>query len=905
MERVGSRLLERALYAAVLCSGAAALVYQLAWTRRLASVTSATTTAQALVLAVVMAGLGLGAWAAGRRARALRAPGTVYAMVELVAALLACLSIPLIGASDVVRSAVALLGADPRTGLGVQLAVLLACLALPATALGASLPLVVEALERGAPRRDPARAAARIAILYGVNTLGAVLGCGLAGFAFVETFGLWRTTWWGAGLAVVAAAIAWAATRAGPTTREDTHRGAPRPSAPSPVASLVVAAVAGFVGLGAEVVWTRMVSLVVPNTTFVVTQVLGCVLLGIALGAGALVPALRAARRAADPLAALRGLIALVCGVGAVALCAVPMALARLAEAPALHDAIAAGNSPLGVLLLALVLVPGAAAVSAVFPATVALERSRRGGAESFGDLYAANTAGCVAGSSAAAFALLPALGSAGATQTFAMALAGVAWWALSPHPPRYRAALGAAAAGALALVVAADVPRSVYRARLAPGERILEFREGRDSGVMVTETAEGRRRIWINSVWVAGTGGGHRGLGHLPALFVAEPRAALGIALGTGQTFASARRHGFASLDCVEIDGGVIALSKRWFADATDRLFERPGVTLHRDDGRAFLRATRERYDLIVLEPLQAWTVGTSNLYSVEFYREALAALAEGGVVAQWVPLYGQGVTETRALVRAALEVFPEASLWLDDRDGILILKREPFVLQPERMGARIAGRGIGDDLARSALDAPEDWLSLFVMGPRGLAAWSADAPLLADDRPFLEFAAGRDVGRDQSREILTAVRAGLELPEDYLDPDGAGRVAAESAVAIRAALIDERLLPRDDAAALAERLEAGLAAAPSSLLRRRYRNLMLGWARGLQQAGDGIRAEAVYRRTLDHAPELGEAAVNLALLLARQARTEEARRALERPFAEGPVADSARRVLAELKGR
>jgi spermidine synthase len=185
--------------------------------------------------------------------------------------------------------------------------------------------------------------------------------------------------------------------------------------------------------------------------------------------------------------------------------------------------------------------------------------------------------------------------------------------------------------------------------------------------------------------------------------------------------------------------------MADRWFGDANDHLLEKPGVVVHTDDGRVFMRSTDRRFDLIVLEPLMAWSAGTANLYSREFYEEARRILNPGGVVAQWIPLYGQTELDTKAMVRAGADVFPSASLWLDGSDGILVLSNAPFVLDPEALDARMRDRGVRAILAKNGVTSAADLLALFVLGPSGIRRWTADAPIMDDDHPFLEFSAGR----------------------------------------------------------------------------------------------------------------------------------------------------------------
>ena len=820
-------------YLAVLLSGAGGLIYQLAWTRWLASITSATHTAQALVLAVFMTGLALGAWLGGRLSWRAPRPLLAYAGVEVVAAVLAGLSVPVIPVSHALRDLAVSSGLSPVTGLWVQLAGLGACLLLPTTLLGASLPLVIEHFDRSHGRGGKGRTSRATALLYGWNTAGAAAGCLAAGYVTIESFGLARTIWIGMGCALLAAAVA--ALLPAPAAREAEPAAAESPSAGagawdgggSGKAWTAAACLAGFTGLGAEVLWTRMVSLVVPTTVYALAQVLAAVLIGIALGGGLAAWTLRGS----GTLASLRRRAALLLALAALAVAGVPLALLGIAGDLSLELELATGLTPeFGLLIV--ILAPPAGLLGAALP-ILAGARSRSGrSAGTFGSLYAANTFGGVAGSLAVGFALLPLLGSRTSTALLVLGAAALSAWFLAGTGASLRSWLlpGCLCAAACLLVAAVDTPRDLYRARLGPGEKILEFREGSTSDVMVTEDSAGARRLWINSSWVAADRGGHRILGHLPALLAASPERILGIALGTGQTFAAILQHGVRELYCVELDPGVIELSRRWFAGANQGLLDKPEVVLHRDDGRAFMRTTDKRFDLVVVEPLQPWSAGTTNLYTVGFYEEAEAVLKPGGIVAQWVPFYGQSPGDVRSMVRSAMEAFPHSSLWLDNRDGILLLSREPQVIDPLELEERIERRGIRPHLALNGLGEVPDLLSLFLMGAKGLEGWSGQAPPLTDGHPFLEFSAARRMGVRTFRAIVASALGDLEDPGDYmrLGEEGSFAMAAR-ARAIRRALLREIALPPEDVRGRAAILEEGLAAVGgSSLLRKRHGELM-----------------------------------------------------------------------------
>lgn len=831
-----------ALFAAVLLSGAASLMYQIAWTRRLITVTSATATAQAVVLGVFMAGLGIGALAGARLAARIPRPLVGYAAVEAAAGLLAVASLPVISASE---------GLRPVVGIWGQLVLVALCLLAATTLLGASLPLLLEHglfFDESAGRRGRL-----VGALYGLNTFGAAVGCVLAGFVTVENLGLSGTIHAGVAMALAAALVA--VLGGGSRRRSAPAESAIPDSGPVEPMFMAGAFLAGFVGLGAEVLWTRLFGLIIPNTVYAVTQVLFAVLAGIALGSLSTNVAARVLSRAEDPRAATLRLGGLVASLVAVLLAAIPFVVIDLADESIRQKAVASGRSFAASFDLLVYLVPISGLIAAILPLLVMASRTPRG-SQAFGHLYAVNTGGSVLGSMVAGFFLIPVFGTAltgGMLQAAALVLAA----SLLAREAKARWIVALAAVACLVMYFSHDLPRQIYAKRVGDQEEILEFREGISSNAMVTQDHRtGARRLWINSIWVAGTGGPHAAFGHVPALFVAEPKRALGIALGTGQTFAAVLAHDVAHLDCVEIDENVIELSRRWFAGANGGLLDHPRVEVHNDDGRAFLRTTEHKYDVIVLEPLQAWTAGTTNLYTKEFYEEARRVLAEGGVIAQWIPFYGQGPDETRAMVRTGLEVFEHAALWLTLRDGVVIYSTEPFQISLSALARRIEARGLAPALSAFPADSAADLTSFLLLGPRGIAAWTEGAEVIRDDRPFLEFRAAGDIGAGQKYgPTLATVLPHLDPLEDYLvETSTAALEEIRLAGRVRRNLLQLRTMVDRSPEERVRHLESLLPdGAGSAYWRSRYRNEVLRQARA-----EPARAREILDRALERVPGL-----------------------------------------------
>lgn len=894
---VSARRLLRVACVATWLSGAACTIYQLAWIRELAGVTTAATLALVLVVAAFMAGLGLGAGIGGRLvARGVR-PLRAYARAELAGAALFVVGVALLRGSLHINRWLIAAGASASLALGIQLTLLGLYLVVATTMLGLTLPLLVAGFERRTETAVLVQRDGGYSLLYGVNTVGAVVGAIACGYVMIELVGLHRSIAIGAAMSLGSAGCALWLARA--SNGEDSAPPASPEADGCPSRRLqAIAFATGAVALGAEIVWTRMFSLVVLNTVYAYTQVLAAVLLGIAVAGLITAPI---ARRLLRSALAIPRLLAVICGAllaAAIWTAFVPYLVHRLGAASGFAGAAATGRSVTAIATLVIVLLPSSCLLALVLPLLVAV-----GGASNtsrnLARLFALNTVGAVVGTLAVGLLLLPGIGLGGSQLLLSLSMVALA--AITPWRARDWRKV-AAVLGGMAAVVAlhqlVSLPQDLYELRFEEHETLLDFREGVTSDVVVTQDPSGRRRIWINSSWVAGTGGAHVLLGHLPALVAPHLDRAVGIALGTGQTFGAVVEHGAKHLDAVEINEDVVALSRRWFASFNHNLFDRPGVEVHVADGRAFLRSTRDQYDLIVLEPLQAWSAGTTALYTREFYDEANRVLRDGGVLAQWIPFYGQDTDATKAMVRTAIEVFPNASLWFYDRDGILLLQKGAFALPWQKVTAR--SPELADVRARWSLGGDQDLLSLFMMGPHGLARWTTGAAVLEDDRPFLEYVAAQELGEDPFRAILTSTLGNLEDPADYAPP---GTLPDDDAVRARTAALTRALCTPDRIAECATTVE-GVLAGPtrSERLHDDYRQLILGWAAATR---DPSSREAVYRRGIAHDADLGEAMVNLAVLLAQRGSFDEAEALAERARQVPRTREGADRVLAKLHAR
>jgi spermidine synthase len=784
----------RLALAAAVVSGAAALVYEVVWLRMLGLVLGHAVDALTAVLAAFMGGLALGAALFGRLAGRLRRPLAACAWLEggiaAYAVLLPLALAALPRASLPLRAAFGL-GYD---GWSLTQTALACSLLLPPTVLmGGTLPLLSQAA--GGEHAAPARVAGA---LYALNTCGAVLGALAAGYWLLPSAGNRATGWVAAGANLAAALLLWEASRRAPlarmaevggpravsqTKRANAHDRAPaagrspaaeRSQDPDGRAWLVPAAMAvsGAAAMVFELAWTRALSLVIGSSTYAFSAVLVAVLVGIA--AGSALYAWRWAGRPAGPAA----LGALEAGVG----CFTALALLGFERLPDFllaglrWSALPAWVALLQLLLSAGVLLPAMLCIGASFPC--ALSATVVGGARvgrQVGRVYAANTAGAVAGVMLGGFVLIPGWGVHAAlkTATVATLLLAAVLLAVSGRGARrlVPAAASVVAAGAVALAPAWDArvmssaPAVYAKTYLAAGDRrvreimadeaVLFYRDGRSGTVTVTRKGP-HTLLRINGKIDASTVidmPTQLMAAHLPLLTHPSPRTVFILGLGSGVTAAAAARHPIERVDVLEIEPAVVEAS-RFFAGEQGGALSDPRLRVVIGDGRSFLLSAGPRYDVIISEPSNPWVQGMAGLFSAEFFALARERLRPRGIMVQWVQSYNLAPDDLKMVIATFRSAFPATSVWETTAGDFLLLgSAEPAPLDLGRLRARWeALPRVRADFERLGIRGWAGVLGFFALREDDTARLGAGARLNTDDRLPLEFSAPRSLYVDTS---------------------------------------------------------------------------------------------------------------------------------------------------------
>ena len=638
----------QALVILYVASGAAALLYEITWTRMLTLVMGHTVAAASTVLAAFMGGLALGSWAGGRLESYLRGASVqfrgdwilrAYAALEIVIAISAFVLPALLASFR------PLLGWAYQDGLAptrfgiVRAALSMFALGLPTAAMGATFPLAaswfantaVPSLRKGSRPRGDSAGAADAGLLYAANTAGAAAGALAAGFWLIPALGVRTTTWIGMLLNLAVATGAMLLARGDPVTPHragDLKKAMASPGGPVPAVGVasIATAIAGLVALVYEVSWTRLLILVIGPTTYAFTIVVSSFIIGIALGSAVGARLARRVRRPALWLGAMlmtTGLAASAAGWFAASRLPL-MVAAAVADPNAAFDRIIIQHA----LVIVMLLLPMTSALGAAFPlALAAAGVARLTIGSDLARVYVSNTVGAIAGALLAGFVLLPA---AGLRHTFdaaaVISLIGAlgVWMTTSRLERRAPRRLATAGLFALGMAVVFWLPPwdlgvlSSGAYKYAPYMRagnfetdlkawqLLSYEDGAAATVSVRELA-GMRSLVIDGKVDASNAGDmltQRLLGLLPVLLHPNPRSVCVIGLGSGVTADSSLATGTVRrADVVEVSSEVVTASS-FFDRENEHVLGRPGVHLIVGDGRSHLRFTSQRYDVIISEP-------------------------------------------------------------------------------------------------------------------------------------------------------------------------------------------------------------------------------------------------------------------------------------------------------------
>jgi spermidine synthase len=883
------------VFALFLFSGATGLAYEVVWTRMLIRSFGATSIAVSTVLAAYMGGLALGSYLFGRLIDKRGNPIFVYGLLELGIGIFALVFPLLVSAfTPLYRSIYPGLQTSFYSLTLIRLAISFLVLLIPTTLMGGTLPILSRYVTRSLSSLT-----FRVGWLYSINTFGAVLGTFGTGFLLLPTLGISTTTYAAVTANVAIFLISMLLARSGgmgvpapasaPSKRPPEERkeqkaeslptdvsAVPSPKGRAVERSVLVAFLfTGLAALSAEVVWFRVLTLVVGTTTYAFTTMLTTFLLGLAVGSAVFA---RIAQRVSRPrtlFAVVVLAIGFVVFASTVAFGKLPVLYMQLYETTTRTW----GNLmslqfllSLGLLIVPTFLMGGTFPLVARIYATDLAKIGAR-----IGTAYAFNTVGSICGSFLGSFLLLRMLGVEHGMIAVSLIYLVVGFVLFLAVAERMRQSLRLVGSSVVAVIVAVMIAFSpgwdqklmtsavyvyapVYETRqglMQTLERrhLLMYDEGPGATVSV-ERDQNILAIRIDGKTDASSGSDmitQELISHLPLLFHPEPDTVLLIGLGSGVSLGSAETYDIEYIECVELLENVIDAA-HFFDDITYDCMSDPRLRLIVGDGRNHVALTDRMYDVIISQPTNPWISGVGDLFTIEFFTEARRRLKPGGIMCAWFQIYHMGEPELRSVLKTFVEVFPHARLWFsNESDVILIGSAEPVAID-ERLAVRMSTPRVREDLNRVSIDEPSDILAALLLDDKELRYFAGSGGRIhTDDNMLLEFQAGRRIAEQTHVLHLSNFHKALN-PKPYPGLDDSTNQAVVRRMAARKLAMQatiERLSGRvSQALALYDRAYAG--APQDQYVVSRYANIHLDRGDAFLAAGELEAALPEYEKAV-----------------------------------------------------
>jgi spermidine synthase len=540
--------------------------------------------------------------------------------------------------------------------------------------------------------------------------------------------------------------------------------------------------------LGAQVIWTRLLTLLFGATVYAFAIILAVFLAGVGLGSAWAASMLR---RRLNPV---RGLaFSQLALIPTILLAAALLAVVLPYASPPASTPLGALHS-LHVLRAVAVILPAAVLWGMSFPlALAAAGTGHSDTGQSSGYVYASNTVGAIAGSLAVSFWAIPVFGTRWAEQVLVLS-AGVSaaalFWvieqapvgsALAPRPgrlsPVWPLVLGAAAAAFLPGLSKVFLAHGRYIWWVDARDRYPYVSEGAASTVAVHVAPDGYRNFHVSGRVEASNNPSdmrlQRLLGHLSALAHPHPQTVLVVGLGAGVTAGALSLHpDVKRIVICEIEPRVVGAAQQ-FAAENYGVLTNPRVELVFDDARHFLATTREKFDVITSDPIHPWVRGNSILFSREYYAIVGARLNPGGIATQWVPLYETSELAIRIQMRTFMDAFPNGTVWNSAVSGrgydvVMLGSVEPMRLDVADIDRRMTSdRTIAESLRQVKIGSVVDLLGTYGTSGADMRAWLAGAPVNRDFSVKLEYISGLALNDHEADPIYAHMVAGRAYPQ------------------------------------------------------------------------------------------------------------------------------------------
>lgn len=742
------------LFAALfLISGAAGLMYEIVWERLLELYFGVTMVSVTLIVSAYMAGLGIGSLIGGRIAHHVKNTLLLYGLVEIGIALFGAIS-----------PAIIIWIGESTAGSPYLLVFLLSfvVLLIPTTLMGMTLPLLIQSFVSWVEISGRI-----IGLLYGINTLGAAFGSLLAGYISIGLFGFKGTIYVAVLLNALVGLCAflflrWKGVESKP---ELAQKASETPAGWGYKTILISSFLVGFIGLGFEMLWIRVLLIVNKNTAYAFPSILFVFLVGLAIGGYYWA---RRADTSANPLA-LFCTIELV-GAAIAGVTFLLFALSLRYGAPWIADFAETqkpvlpfvesngqfflsrrallGNVLRYFLPIVILVLPAALIQGGGLPVLDRLSiNNPQVSGRRVGDIHVANIFGSVMGSLAISFLFLPNLGTEQTLKFLIVATFLFPTMYFFGKSEKTVVRRDVPVFGVTALIVLLGVgvlpqKSGFYNSLYSHGmeNREVVVSESGDSVLALTYEPGSNKQAGL--FWIGGEINSF-----FPATGMYEERAMVcaGAArpkriliIGYGGGYSTLFYKSIPEVEEIVVVELLTDIAP-FLAENLESVqvtLDDPRVTYLVDDGRRYLNAfPNEKFDLISIDPLRRHTAGHNNLYSEEALRIYQSHLNPGGVLCAWMDEV-RVIPNTVAQVFTAVDQFAIEFMVASNSEISYDTKYMSQIADNyAQLTQQIYGAN-GPDVLQ-----PSRALSLFVRDQDQILEAEQDSVILRDMEPWLEY--------------------------------------------------------------------------------------------------------------------------------------------------------------------
>jgi spermidine synthase len=801
-------------------SGCAALIYEVIWLQMLQLVIGLTSVSLGVLLGTFMGGMCLGSLLLSRIISIKHHPLKIYAILEICIGLIGLallFGMPLI---ENIYTRIA--------GHGIFQSILLrsliasVCLLPPTILMGATLPAISRWVE------TTPRGVSWMGFFYGSNIFGGVLGCLLSGFYLLRVFDVGIATWLAFCLNLIIAISALIISRITNYNCDQVVTNSHVTNSSGLKVVYITIALSGMAALGSEVIWTRLLSIMMGSTVYTFSIILAAFLVGLGIGSGAGALLSRKIKRPALALGICQFFLILTIAWASFIITNTvpnrPLDISMMTKAGYIFW------NDLGFCTLAVL--PPTIFWGASFPLALAAVASKgQDPGRLVGGIYASDTIGAIIGSLAFSLIGFTILGSKVSQQILVLisGVAAILMFSVSLCTQKSAETFsikkfisfvnlrfaGVTIIIAFIVVLVVSNIQTIPWGAVAYGKympthsdllgsgktppeqtvsptKLIYIGEGLNGSVAVTELSGGVRQFHSVGKVQASTDPQdmrlQRMLGHFAGLLTENPESVLvigcgaGITAGTFITYPEIREIVICDIESLvpKFIAPLFSTENYGIADGIENenphIVNGKEVRFEYDDGRHFISTSDLKFDIITTDPIDPWAKGAAALYTLEFFKMCKAHLKPGGTMTVWIPLYQSSIESVKSMVSTFFKVFPDGIIWSNDNYGegydmVLFGQDKPTHIDLEKLEKKLSGedyRIVRRSLADVNFFTLEDFLGTYAGCARDLKEWMSGAQINTDRNMRLSYLSGLSAYYYAATEIFYDITKYYKFPEN-----------------------------------------------------------------------------------------------------------------------------------------